>query len=64
MTEEAPQRKHSLRKKFNSLRYIARSGAPWRMMPHDLPPWDTACRRRRDGTARLIGLFGKNTLLA
>jgi transposase len=41
MNEEAPQREHSLREVFNGLRYIARSGAPWRMMPNDLPPWHT-----------------------
>jgi transposase len=41
MTEDAPQREHSLREVFNGLRYIARSGAPWRMMPNDLPPWHT-----------------------
>jgi len=39
MTEEAPQRDHSLREVFNSLRWIVRAGAPWRMMPNDLPPW-------------------------
>ena len=41
MTEEAPQRDHSLREVFNGLRYIARSGAAWRLMPYDLPPWYT-----------------------
>src|SRR5918911_1223202 len=39
MTEDAPQRVYPLREVFNGLRYIARSGAPWRMMPNDLPPW-------------------------
>ena len=39
MTEDAPQRVYELREVFNGLRYIARSGAPWRMMPKDLPPW-------------------------
>ena len=39
MTEEAPQRVYELREVFNGLRYIARSGAPWRMLPNDLPPW-------------------------
>ena len=39
MTEEAPQQEHSLRAVFNGLRWIVRAGAPWRMMPHDLPPW-------------------------
>lgn len=41
MTEEAPQREHSLREVFNGLRWIARAGSSWRMMPHDLPPWYT-----------------------
>jgi transposase len=39
MTEDAPQREHDLREVFNGLRWIVRSGAQWRMMPHDLPPW-------------------------
>jgi len=41
MKEDAPQREHSLREVFNGLRYIVRTGAPWRMMPNDLPPWYT-----------------------
>jgi transposase len=41
MTEEAPQREHSLREVFNGLRWMIRTGAQWRMMPHDLPPWYT-----------------------
>ena len=28
-----------LREVFNGLRWIARAGALWRMMPNDLPPW-------------------------
>src|SRR5690242_8383404 len=39
MTEEAPQREHGLREVFKGLRWIVRTGAQWRMMPHDLPPW-------------------------
>ncbi len=39
MTEDAPQREYALREVFNGLRWIIRTGAPWRMMPHDLPPW-------------------------
>jgi transposase len=38
--EDAPQRTHNLREVFNALRWIVRSGAPWRMLPHDLPPWE------------------------
>lgn len=41
MTEDAPQREYPLREVFNGLRYIVRAGAPWRMMPNDLPPWYT-----------------------
>jgi len=37
--EDAPQREYPLREVFNALRYIARSGEAWRMMPNDLPPW-------------------------
>jgi transposase len=40
MTADAPQRTHSLREVFNGLRWIARAGAPGRMMPNDLPPWE------------------------
>lgn len=37
--EDAGQREHSLREAFNGLRYIVKTGAPWRWMPNDLPPW-------------------------
>jgi transposase len=39
MKEEAPQREHSLRAIFNALRWMVRAGCPWRLLPHDLPPW-------------------------
>ena len=39
MREDAHQRTHSLRNVFNALRWIVRAGAPWRMLPHDFPPW-------------------------
>ena len=41
MKEDAPQREHSLREVFNGLHSIVRTGAPWRTMPDDLPPWHT-----------------------
>ena len=41
MRADAPQREHSLREVFNGLRWIIRTGAQWRMMPNDLPPWYT-----------------------
>jgi len=39
LPEEAGQREHSLREAFNGLRYVVKTGAPWRWMPNDLPPW-------------------------
>jgi transposase len=39
MRDDAPQRRHDLREVFNGVRYLVRTGAPWRMLPNDLPPW-------------------------
>jgi transposase len=39
MTEKAPQREHDLREVFNAMRWIVRTGSPWRYMANDLPPW-------------------------
>src|SRR6266702_1156129 len=39
LPEDAGQRTYSLREVFNGLRWIVRAGAPWHMMPNDLPPW-------------------------
>jgi transposase len=38
--EDAPQRNHDLREVFDGLRWVVRTGSPWRYMPHDLPPWE------------------------
>ena len=40
LREDAPQRTHDLREVFNGLRWIVRTGSPWRYMPNDLPPWE------------------------
>jgi len=47
MTEDAPQRDHSLREVFNGLRWMVRSGSSWRLMPHDLPPWYVVYQQAR-----------------
>src|SRR5919108_5341661 len=39
MTPEAPQRDYELREVFNALRWVVRAGAPWRLLPHEFPPW-------------------------
>lgn len=47
MREDAPQREYSLREIFNGLRWLVRTGASWRLMPHDLPPWDAIYQQTR-----------------
>lgn len=44
---DAGQRRHDLRKVFNALRWIVRTGAPWRLIPHDLPPWALVYQQTR-----------------
>ena len=39
LPEDAGQRHYELREAYNGLRWLVRTGATWRMMPHDLPPW-------------------------
>ncbi len=47
-----------LREVLNGIFYVVRGGVPWRMLPHDLPPWGTVhyyyWRWRRDGTWETI----------
>ncbi len=47
MRGDAPQRRHDLRELFNGLRWLVRTGAPWRMLPHDLPPWQAVYQQTR-----------------
>lgn len=51
MKEDAPQREHSLRELFNALRWLARAGAPWRMLPNDFPPWHAVYQQFRRWSA-------------
>ena len=47
MDEDAPQRTYPLREVFNAVRWRVRTGAHWRMMPHDLPPWPAVYQQTR-----------------
>ena len=40
MRSDAPQRTHDLREVYNALRWLVRTGAQWRMLPHEFPPWE------------------------
>ena len=39
MDPAAPQRRYEMREVFNALRWIVRTGAQWRMLPTNFPPW-------------------------
>ena len=45
--QDAPQREDALREVFNGLCWVVRTGAQWRMMPNDLPPWHTVYQQSR-----------------
>jgi transposase len=44
---DAPQRRHDLREVFNALRYLVKTGAPWRYLPTNFPPWATVYQQTR-----------------
>jgi putative transposase len=47
-------RKYPMREVLKGIQYVLRSGCAWRVMPHDLPQWQTAYQTfrawRHDGT--------------
>ncbi len=47
MTPDAPQRAHDLREVFNALRWLVRTGAPWRYLPTNFPPWEAVYQQTR-----------------
>ena len=46
---------HSLREIFDAIFYVLKSGCPWRLLPHDSPPWSTVYYHFR--RFRLSGLW-------
>jgi transposase len=40
ISPDSPQRKHDLREVLNALRYVVRTGIPWRFLPDSFPPWE------------------------
>ena len=51
-------RQTDMREVLNGILYVLRSGCAWRMLPHDLPPWQTVYDYfrmwRQDGTWQRI----------
>src|ERR687894_3163883 len=48
-------RTHSLRDVLDAIFYVVKSGCPWRLLPHDFPPWSTVYYHFR--RFRLNGLW-------
>lgn len=59
-------RLHPIREILNAIFYLLRSGCVWRMLPHDLPPWQTVYdyfrRWRRDGVWEQVNAALRSTL--
>src|SRR5688572_11132496 len=47
MNPDAPQRDYPLRELFKALRWVVRSGSPWRYLPGDFPPWPAVYQQAR-----------------
>jgi transposase len=47
MREDAPQRDYAPRDVFDALRWLVKTGAEWRSMPHDFPPWSAVYQQAR-----------------
>lgn len=45
--EDAPQRRYDLREVCNAVRWIVHTGAPWRYLPGDFPPWPAVYQQSR-----------------
>jgi transposase len=45
--EDSSHREHDLREVFNAVRYVAKTGCPWRWVPGDLPPWPAVYQQMR-----------------
>lgn len=56
LPEDAGQRAHDLRNVFDAARWLVRSGAPWRYLPADFPPWQAVYQQTRRWLA--AGCFG------
>jgi transposase len=47
MTEDAPQRSHNLRDVYDALKWVVKTGSPWRYLPGDFPPWEAVYQQSR-----------------
>ena len=47
LREDAHQRTHDLRDVFDGLRWVVKTGAQWRYLPGDFPPWPAVYQQAR-----------------
>lgn len=47
LCEDAGQREHTLRDVFDGLRWVIKTGAQWRYLPGDFPPWAAVYQQAR-----------------
>jgi Putative transposase of IS4/5 family (DUF4096) len=47
LPQTAAQRRHERREVFNAMRSIVRTGAPWRWLPTNFPPWEAVYQQTR-----------------
>src|SRR6478609_6840791 len=47
LPEDVGQREHGLRDVLDALRWIVRTGSPWRYLPADFPPWPAVYQQAR-----------------
>ena len=47
LRENAGQREHALRDVFDALRWVVKTGAQWRYLPGDFPPWPAVYQQAR-----------------
>ena len=47
LREDAHQRDYPLREAFNALRWVVKTGAQWKFLPHDFPPWPAVYQQAR-----------------
>src|SRR3982750_1736356 len=47
LPEDAGQRVYNLRDVFDAMRWLVRSGSPWRYLPKDFPPWEMVYQQTR-----------------
>ena len=47
LPQTAAQRRHEVCEVFHAVRYLVRTGAPWRWLPTHFPPWEAVYQQTR-----------------